>query len=169
MNEREQEARNQFWQYIVSLDEKFNLETKHLVAKDLAYFAGIFDTEVYFNIVPSHGIRITYDKHSEDLLKSFLSSFGGNIVKAKPRPERKNDIWVWSVNSDQAYKILKKIHPFLRNNREKARLCIECYEECAKSGLSYADKARIGEKHIELLKIASRNRNKDLTTLDYLT
>jgi hypothetical protein len=139
------------------------------VAKDLAYFAGIFDTEVYFNIVPSHGIRITYDKHSEDLLKSFLSSFGGNIVKAKPRPERKNDIWVWSVNSDQAYKILKKIHPFLRNNREKARLCIECYEECAKSGLSYADKARIGEKHIELLKIASRNRNKDLTTLDYLT
>jgi hypothetical protein len=152
MNNREQEARSDFWQNMVSLDKEYNLETINLVAKDLAYFAGIFDTEVYFTIAPVHNIRLAYDKHNEYLLRTFLSSFGGKIIKAKPRVERKSDIWVWLVTSDQAYKILKKIHPFLRINGEKARLCIECYEECAKSGLSYADKAKIGEKYINLLK-----------------
>ena len=52
MNNREQEARSDFWQNMVSLDKEYNLETINLVAKDLAYFAGIFDTEVYFTIAP---------------------------------------------------------------------------------------------------------------------
>jgi len=151
MNDQERTARVNFWQNIVSVDKRYNLGTITLVAKDLAYFAGIFDTEIHFNLVRAHNIRIDYTKHNEDLLKLFVTSFGGKIYKSKPRPERKIDIWNWKVSSNQAYKILKNIQPFLRINWEKARLCIECYEKCEASGLSRSDKAKIGERYIELI------------------
>ena len=152
MIDQEQEARTKFWQDMVTLDKEYELETINLVAKDLAYFAGIFDTEVYFNIVVAHSLRISYDKQNQDLLKLMSNIFGGKITTAKLRSVQAKQIWVWTISSKKAYKVLKKVHPFLRINREKARLCIECYEQCAKSGLSYADKAKIGEKYKNLLK-----------------
>ena len=152
MNDQEQDANDKLLQNMVSLISKYDHKTVRLTTKDLAYFAGIFDTEVYFTVGIVGGIRITYDKHNEDLLKILSSSFGGIIQKQKPRLERKSDIWAWSVDSNQAYKTLKKIHPFLRIKRERARLCVECYEECSKSGLSFANKAKIGENYIKLLK-----------------
>ena len=152
MNNQEQDVNDKLAQDMVSLINEYNRKAVRLTTKDLAYFAGIFDTEVYFTLGIIGGIRITYDKHNEDLLKILSSSFGGKIQKQKPRRERKSDIWAWSEYSDDAYKTLKKLHPFLRIKRERARLCIECYEECSKSGLSYADKAKIGGKYIKLLK-----------------
>ena len=152
MNEQERDVRTKFWFDLVSLDKQYHLGTINLVATDLAYFAGIFDTEVHFTIAPLHSIQMTYNKHNNDLLKLMSSSFGGKIYKEKPRLERKSDIWVWSVGSDQAYKILKRISPFLRIKREQAGLCTECYEKCAEPGLTEADKARIGEQYRKLLR-----------------
>ena len=140
----------QLLQEMVSRVNEYGLKAIKLT-EDLPYFAGVFDTEVYFTIGHSHNIHLSYDKHNEDLLRTFLTSFGGVIHKDKPRKERKRDIWVWHVKSQQAYEILKKVYPFLRTKREQARLCIECYEKCSINGLTRAEKTKIGEQYIKLL------------------
>jgi len=150
MNSQEQDNNAELLQGMASRVNEYGFRAIKQKA-DLPYFAGIFDTEVNFSI-NYNSIYIAYDKHNENLLKILSSSLGGNIQKCKPLPNRKSDIWLWSVGSDQTYRILKKIQPFLRINREKARLCIECYEKCAEPGLNRPDKAKISEEYTKLLK-----------------
>jgi hypothetical protein len=152
MYDYKRDARANIWQNIVFLNKEYDLGTINIVAKDLAYFAGIFDTEVHFNLDSPHSIRISYDKNNVEFLKILSNVFGGKIYKEKPRPERKIDVWKWVVDSDQSYKILKKIYPFLRIRREKARLCTECYENISLPGLNIFNKAKIGAQYIQLIK-----------------
>lgn len=151
MKDKESIARAEFWRHLVYLNRAFNLTEINIVAKDLAYFAGIFDTEVYYTIHEQHALYITYQKQNRELLKLVSNSFGGKINKVKIQPFHSKQIWIWSSPSNHAYKVLKKIHPFLRIKRERAGLCIECYERCAQPGLSLGEKNKIGEAYRELL------------------
>lgn len=151
MKDEESFARAQFWRNLVYLNKVFNLAEINVVAKDLAYFTGIFDTEVYYGIGEPYTLYLSYNKQNRELLKLVSNSFGGKIHKVKIQPFHSKQIWVWYLSSNHAYKVLKKIQPFLRIKRERARLCIECYERCAQPGLSLGEKRKIGEAYRELL------------------
>ena len=151
MNDEEAQARAEFYRNIVYLNKAYNLGEINVVAKDLAYFAGIFDTEVYYSIGEPYTLYLSYNKQNRELLKSLSNSFGGKISRVKMQPYHSKQVWVWHLSSNPAYKVLKKIHPFLRIKRERARLCTECYERCAIKGLSLAEKHKIGDSYRELL------------------
>jgi hypothetical protein len=152
MNDQEQDTNDRLLRSMVTRINTYHRKTIKLTPANLAYFAGIFDTEVHFSIDSTHSFHIDYDKSNKDFLKIFSLSFGGEIHKEKPLPERKMDVWHWYVSSDQAYKILKQIYPFLRIRREKARLCIQCYETGKISRLTKVDRAKIWEQYIKLIK-----------------
>jgi hypothetical protein len=152
MKDKEADARADFWRNLVYLNKTYNLDEINVLAKDLAYFAAIFDTEVYFGILEPYTLHLSYNKQNREFLKLVSNSFGGKIHKMKMQPFHKKQIWVWFVSSNQAYKILKKLHPFLRVKRERARLCTECYEKCVQSDLSLYEKRKLGEYYRELLK-----------------
>ncbi|HEX74002.1 MAG TPA: hypothetical protein G4N93_02485 [Dehalococcoidia bacterium] len=133
------------------LNKAFNLAEINVVAKDLAYFAGISDTEVYYGIGEPYTLHLSYNKQNGELLKLLSKSFGGKIHKVKIQPFHSEQVWVWNLSSNHAYKVLRKIHPFLRIKRERARLCIECYERCVQPELSLGEKRKIGEAYRERL------------------
>ena len=151
MKDKESIARAEFWRHLVYLNKAFNLDEINIVAKDLAYFAGIFDTEVHYGIGEPCTLYLHYNKQNRELLKLVSDSFGGKIHKVKMQPFHSKQIWVWHLSSNLAYKVLRKIHPFLRIKRERARLCIECYERCTQQGLSSCEKREIGESYRERL------------------
>jgi len=151
MNNKEAYARAEFWRNLVRLNKAYNLDEINVVAKDLAYFAGIFDTEVYYGIGEPYTLHLSYNKQNGELLKLLANSFGGKIHKVKIQPFHSKQIWVWYVSPNLAYKVLRKIHPFLRIKRERVRLCIECYERCSQPELSLDEKHKIGEAYRELL------------------
>ena len=71
MNEQERDANDRLLRSMVSRINAYNRKTIKLTPENLAYFAGIFDTEVYFNLDSFHSIRMHYDKNNEDFLKIF--------------------------------------------------------------------------------------------------
>lgn len=115
MKDNESYARAEFYRNIVSLNKAFNLAEINLVAKDLAYFAGIFDTEVYYSIGESYTVYLSYNKQNRELLKLVSNSFGGKIHKVKMQPFHSKQVWQWYVSSNHAYKLLKKNTPLFTN------------------------------------------------------
>lgn len=156
MNGNEQDADNILLRDMVSRIQTYHRKIHRKIIKltpeNLAYFAGIFDTEVHFNINSPHNIRLEYNKHNKDFLKIFQLSFGGQLQKLKFQDGWKSDVWEWTASSKQSYKILKQVYPFLRIRREKARLCIECYETCELLGTTKVGKTRIYNQYIKLIK-----------------
>jgi hypothetical protein len=65
----------------VYLNKAVNRDEINVVAKDLAYFAGIFDTEVQYGIGEPYTLYLSYNKQNRELLKLVSNSFGGKIHK----------------------------------------------------------------------------------------
>ena len=72
MKDKESVARAEFYRNIVYINKAFNLTEINVIAKDLAYFAGIFDTEVYYGIGEPYTLYLSYNKQNRELLKSRL-------------------------------------------------------------------------------------------------
>lgn len=103
-----------------------------LKGSDLAYIAGLFDTEVAFMIKkdgnPS-SLVLSYSKTNRKILDYLSHSFGGKVYSKKKRPGQRFDIWVWRISSGLAYRALRKLYPFLRIKKEAASICIDFYEQ----------------------------------------
>ena len=99
--------------------------------KDLAYIAGLFDTEVALIIRHSgrwYGLRISYNKTDYDILEFLANIFGGAVSRVKPQPFHRLKVWEWHLSGGYAYRALRKLYPFLRIKQEAAAICIEFFE-----------------------------------------
>ena len=95
MTDNEQSIRAEFYRYLVNLNEVYNLDDINVIAQDLAYFAGIFDTEVHFNIYEPYTLHLSYTKTNRELLVHFLTAVGGEIRKSKMQLGSCKQVWVW--------------------------------------------------------------------------
>lgn len=99
--------------------------------KTCAYVAGLFDGEAALCINSdgrSYQLRLSWDKTNYDILKFVSDILGGNVKRVKAQPQHRYLVWEWHLNSEAAHRVLKKLYPFLRIQRDKASICIEFFE-----------------------------------------
>lgn len=128
-----------------------------LKGSDLAYIAGLFDTEVAFMIIRKEGtpssLVLTYTKTNRKILDYLSHSFGGKVYSVKKRPGQRLEVWVWRISSGLAYRALRKLYPFLRIKKETAYTCMNFYEQIRSSKKEPRSVRReIAEKYALLLK-----------------
>ncbi len=104
---------------------------------DLAYYAGLFDGEGCVDInrhkpqtgkqAVQHTLRCHVGMTDEMPIRGYKKIFGGNIhlnPKSKKNPKW-SDIWIWTIESNQAKCFLEILVPFLRIKKDQAKVAIE--------------------------------------------
>lgn len=150
-----------------------NIKQDFLQDKELAYIAGLFDTEVAFHINQnnrSYSLGVSYTKTDYDILKYLSSIFGGTIYKAKPQSYTRHRVWQWNIRGKAAYEILKRVYPFLHIRRESAENCIEFFDLYGRGiagQLVSTERQEIGVKYKKMLEVRQRKpgSSKNATTL----
>jgi hypothetical protein len=111
----------------------YNPDDINIEDKELAYIAGLFDGEVALHISHqknrrNYSLSMTYMKANYDILKYISNLFGGTVTQVKPQPCYKSKFWRWYIGAGNAYRVLRKLYPFLRIKQEAAAICIEFFE-----------------------------------------
>lgn len=167
MKDDESYTRAEFYRDIVSLNKAFNLAEINLTAKDLAYFAGIFDTEVYYGIGEPYTLNLSYNKQSRELLKLVSNSFGGKIHKVKIQPFHSKQIWVWQLSSNHAYKVLKKYTPFYELNESEQDYVLSVTRGAHNLGCLRVKSIKLANPIVNAYRAVKQNLNNDLITVAY--
>jgi len=113
----------------------------------LSYLAGIVDGEGSIiinkdkarrgrtskqNRGESHALLISMGNTNSEVVRWIEERFGGGTYRQRRnRPRR--DVYFWRVWGIEAYKLLKKIRPFLVIKRKQAELGITFQESCKRS------------------------------------
>ena len=107
-------------------------------AKDLAYYAGLFDGEGCIHIARIHTQKrkLTYQlvcrvsMYSLSVLEQLKTSFGGSIYCEKNHPisNKYGLLWSWSIFSKGANSFLNQIKPYLRIKKSQAGLALQFQE-----------------------------------------
>jgi hypothetical protein len=103
--------------------------------EDLAYFAGLIDSEGCFRIGEFTSKRVGRNRSFISILEIgntksaifpwLMQRFGGTIVYRKGKSILHNPMIIWSLKSKALHQILDKIHPFLRVKKERCEKLIE--------------------------------------------
>lgn len=103
-------------------------------AKDLAYFAGLFDGEgcIHIRRTKTKTQRVTYalvckvSMCNFPALEQLHNSFGGSLIKERKHKysNRNNKLWTWTASCVMAKNFLLQIVPFLRIKKEEADLAL---------------------------------------------
>lgn len=122
---------------------------------ELAYSAGVMDSDGYFSIGRKRGkVRVSdgvqpyyFDlkvgcNQIADTVPLFLASiFGGAVWRCEPEG-RSGGWWSWNVNSQQAGRAAEQLLPLLRLKRRQAETAVEF---CA---LLRGDRHRVGNSFV---------------------
>ena len=116
----------------------------------LAYLGGIIDGEGTIAITkkkiakrgynPSYVLRVSIAGSDKQLSKWLKENFGGKIYALNMQNGfNKKKMFQWILNSNNGYKLLKKVKDYLLIKKEQADLAIEFYQDCV---LKYNFKGR---------------------------
>lgn len=105
---------------------------------DLAYIAGVIDSEGCFRIKHWQPKR---EGRSENWVISLeigntkfaifpwlIERFGGSVIYRKPTSNRHNSMIIWSLSSDALYQFAKNVFPFLRIKKERCEKLIHFHQ-----------------------------------------
>lgn len=125
--------KNRLYKRRMYLTELYNPDDINIESKDLAYIAGLFDGEVALHISHqkkrrSYSLGMSYTKTNYDILKYVSSVFGGKVKQVKTQAYHRFKVWQWSIRTGNAYRVLRKLYPYLRIKHEAAAICIEFFE-----------------------------------------
>jgi hypothetical protein len=98
----------------------------------LSYVAGFIDGEGSINITvrqrknfsPEYTLMLAIGQKDGETLDWIKENFGGNISTVK-----RDGSFFWYISNIRAYKMLKKVIPYMRYKKPQAKLAISLYEE----------------------------------------
>lgn len=113
--------------------------TDNITNEMKAYLAGLFDGEGSVNIFkqsnrkdmnyPAYFVEISIGNTHKGVLQWILEHFGGRLTdNAEQYSHRNQRTWRWRASSDEAYKTLVLMLPYLIIKKEQAQLAIEFRE-----------------------------------------
>ena len=96
---------------------------------ELAYMAGLFDGEGCISI-SSHKDRHCHlhcivNIAGKEIPDLFKADFGGCVIKIKKAKDYHQQVWCWTICSNNAVRFLFAILPYWRIKTEEAKLAIE--------------------------------------------
>ena len=103
---------------------------------DLIYLAGIVDGEgcvsVSYKTKARHErIRLTVSNTDRNLIDWLTSRVGGCVSKNQGRGNRK-PAYHWEVYTDNAFKLLTELLPYLKLKKRQAELCLQFHTDKSK-------------------------------------
>lgn len=97
------------------------------------YFAGFFDGEGYVGLLKrtrgkyiEHFVQLSIGQKDGAIMDWIKLNIGGNIYFVK-----RDGSYYWTSSNQSAYKILKRIIPYLKYKKPQAELAIKFFEERA--------------------------------------
>jgi len=140
--------------------EPYRLPDFALPELELAYIAGLLDVESSFLIYKlsnssSYLLEVAYRKTDYNTLEYLANIFGGRVRPAPRSLRNKQDVWLWKLASEKAYRLLKLIHPFLRIKRKAAEICMKFFELYWRPHYTIPvseERQAIGAKYADLLR-----------------
>lgn len=107
----------------------------------LSYLAGIVDGEGTIGIhksrdadrlIESYSLNIAIVNTDYRLVNWLEENFEGSVRTTKPQQENWKDKFEWRMGGYSAYKLLRKVRPFLIIKAEQAEVGINFWERCSK-------------------------------------
>ena len=94
------------------------------------YFAGFFDGEGYIGLLKrtrgkyiEHFVQLSLGQKDGEIMGWIKENFGGNVYLVK-----RDGSYYWTSSNKNAYKLLKRIIPYLKYKKPQAELAIEFFE-----------------------------------------
>ena len=110
------------------------MERRIMEAKELAYFAGLFDGEgcIHIRKTKTKTQKVTYalvckvSMCNFSALEQLCNSFDGSLIKEREHKysNRNNKLWTWTASCVKAKNFLLQITPFLRIKKDEANLAL---------------------------------------------
>lgn len=135
---------------------------------DLAYMAGLFDGEGCVSIA-KHSSNRYYNiacyliMANEYLPQLFQFRFGGRVSRKYNHPNKPEwrPYWRWAISSQQAYRFLKTIYPYLILKKPQAEVAFKFIEEHTyQTGRHKLTEEQIALKEVDAMLMSSLNRGK---------
>jgi len=93
--------------------------------KNILYTSGLFDGEGTITLTRKNKFRIpvaSVTSTTKELLNFLKENFGGTICERKTKQkENHSKSWKWQINSQQAIDFIKRISPYLKEPKKRAR------------------------------------------------